>query len=87
MRAAVPDCLSDILTRLKLTALRDQLDGLLDEAGRQELSLGETLVLLCEREIARKDERRVEMPLKLARFPFVRDLSGLHFSGPALDRS
>nr|WP_271597585.1 ATP-binding protein [Bradyrhizobium sp. CCBAU 45384] len=86
MRAAVPDRLSDMLTRLKLTAVRDQLDGLLDEAGRQELSLRETLVLLCEREIARKDERRIEMTLKLARFPFVRDLSGFDFSAqPSLD--
>lgn len=80
MRAIVPDRLSDMLTRLKLTAVRDQLDGLLDEAGRQVLSLRETLVLLCEREIARKDQRRIEMTLKLARFPFVRDLSGFDFS-------
>jgi hypothetical protein len=58
MRAAVPDLLSDMLTRLKLTGICDQLDWLLDEAGRQELSLRETLVLLCEREIACKDERR-----------------------------
>lgn len=41
MRAGVPDRLSDTLARLKLTAVRDQLDGLLDEAGRQELSLRE----------------------------------------------
>jgi DNA replication protein DnaC len=86
MRAAVPDRLSDMLTRLKLTGIRDQLDGLLDEAGRQDLSLRETLVLLCEREIARKDERRIEMTLKLARFPFVRDLSGFDFAAqPSLD--
>ena len=68
MREAVPDRLNDMLTRLKLTAIRDQLDGLLDEAGRQELSLRETLVLLCERQITRKDARRFEMTLKLARF-------------------
>ncbi|WP_410708010.1 ATP-binding protein [Bradyrhizobium sp. BWA-3-5] len=86
MRTIVPDRLSDMLTRLQLTAVRDQLDGLLDEASRRELSLRETLVLLCEREIARKDERRVEMTLKLARFPFVRDLSGFDFSAqPSLD--
>ena len=86
MRAAVPDRLSEMLTRLKLTGIRDQLDGLLDEAGRQELSLRETLVLLCEREIARKDERRIEMTLKLARFPFVRDLSGFDFAAqPSID--
>src|ERR1700760_95468 len=86
MREAVPDRLTDMLTRLKLTAVRDQLDGLLDEAGRQELSLRETLVLLCEREIARKDERRIEMTLKLARFPFVRDLAGFDFAAqPSID--
>jgi DNA replication protein DnaC len=83
---ATPDRLTEMLTQLKLTAVRDQLDGLLDEAGRQDLSLRETLVLVCEREIARKDERRIEMTLKLARFPFVRDLSGFDFSAqPSID--
>ena len=38
-----------------------------------QLSLRETLVPLCEHEIARKDERSIEMT-QLARFPFVRDL-------------
>jgi len=86
MRAVAPDRLSEMLTRLKLTGIRDQLDGLLEEAGRQELSLRETLVLLCEREITRKDERRIEMTMKLARFPFVRDLSGFDFAAqPSLD--
>jgi DNA replication protein DnaC len=86
MRAAAPDRLSEMLTRLKLIVIRDQLDGLLEEAGRQELSLRETLVLPCEREITRKDERRIEMTMKLARFPFVRDLSGFDFAAqPSLD--
>jgi DNA replication protein DnaC len=86
MRAAAPDRLSEMLTRLKLTGIRDQLDSLLEEAGRQELSLRETLVLLCEREITRKDERRIEMTMKLARFPFVRDLLGFDFAAqPSLD--
>ena len=84
---AVPDRLTEMLTRLKLTAVRDQLDGLLDEAGRQDLSLRETLVFLCEREIARKNERRIEMTLKLARFPFVRDLAGFDFAAqPSMAR-
>jgi DNA replication protein DnaC len=83
---AVPDRLTEMLTRLKLTAVGDQLDGLLDEAVRQELSLRETLVLLCDREIARKDERRIEMTLKLARFPFVRDLAGFDLRlSPSID--
>jgi DNA replication protein DnaC len=74
-----------MLTRLKLTAIRDQLDSLLDEAARRELSLREALFFLCEREIARKDERRIEMGL--ARFPFVRDLDGFDFAAqPSLDK-
>ena len=68
------DHLLEMLNRLKLTAIRDQVDSLIDEAARRELSIREALSLFCEREIARKDERRIEMSIGLARFPFVRDL-------------
>jgi len=74
------DRLTAMLTRLKLTAIRDQLDSLLDEASRGELTLRESLALLCEREIARKDSRRIEMAIGLARFPCARDLAGFDFS-------
>ena len=40
------DHLVEMLTRLKLTALRDQLDSLLDEAARRELTLREGLALM-----------------------------------------
>ena len=76
-----------MLTRLKLTAIRDQLDTLLGEAARRELTLAETVAYLCEREIARKDERRIEMALGLARFSMVRDLGGYDFAAqPAVDK-
>ena len=76
-----------MLSRLKLTAIRDQLDNLLDEAAKRELSLREALAFLVEREIARKDERRIEMSLGLARFPFVRDLDGFDLGAqPSLDK-
>jgi DNA replication protein DnaC len=82
------DHLTRMLTRLKLTAIRDQLDSLLDEAGRGELSIRESLTLLCEREIARKDQRRIEMAMGLARFPFARDLAGFDFAAqPSVDRT
>ena len=74
------------LTRLKLTAIRDQLDSLLDEAAKRELTLREALAFLVEREIARKDERRIEMAGKIAHFPMVRDLDGFDFAAqPSLD--
>ena len=68
-----------MLNRLKLTALRDQLDSLIDEAGRRELTIRDALALFCEREIARRDQRRIDMSFGLARFPFVRDLTGFDF--------
>jgi DNA replication protein DnaC len=80
------DELLDMLSRLKLTAIRDQLDSLLDEAARRDLTLREAVAFLCEREIARKDERRVEMASKIAHFPTVRDLVSFDFSAqPSID--
>jgi DNA replication protein DnaC len=82
------DALIERLTRLKLTAVRDQLDSLLDEAARRELTLREALAFLCQREVARKDERRVEMASKIAHFPTLRDLDGFDFAAqPSLDKS
>jgi DNA replication protein DnaC len=76
-----------MLTRLKLTAIRDQLDSLVDEAARRDLTIREALGLFCEREIARKDERRIEMSMGLARFPYVRDLAGFDFAAqPSIDK-
>src|SRR3954462_1818377 len=81
------DHLLEMLNRLKLTAIRDQVDSLIDEAARRELSIREALALFCEREIARKDERRIEMSVGLARFPFVRDLAGFDFAAqPSIDK-
>ncbi len=75
-----------MLTRLKLTAVRDQLDSLLDEAARRELTLRETLAFLCEREIAHKDQRRIQMATSIAHFPRVATLEGFDFSAqPSVD--
>lgn len=80
------DDLTRMLTRLKLTAIRDQLDTLLDEAARRQLSLRETLAFLCQAEVARKDERRIQMAMSIARFPFVRSLEDFEFDAqPSLD--
>ena len=82
------DHLVTMLNRLKLTALRDQLDSLIDEAGRRELSIRDALTLFCEREIARRDQRRIDMSFGLARFPFVRDLAGFDFGAqPSIDKA
>jgi DNA replication protein DnaC len=80
------DRLLDMLGKLKLFGIRDRLDSLLDEASRSDLDMRQTLTLLLEREIARKDARRIEMALKLAHFPMVRDLTGFDFAAqPSVD--
>ena len=76
-----------MLDRLKLTAIRDQLDTLLDEAARSDMTLREALAFLVKREIARRDERRIAMASKIAQFPFVRELDGFDFDAqPSLDQ-
>jgi DNA replication protein DnaC len=62
------DRLDEMLARLKLSGIRDQLDNLLDEAARSNLSARETLTMLCEREIARKDHRRIDMVCRGVQF-------------------
>ena len=85
--AHVPtDRLDEMLARLKLSGIREQIDSLLDEAARSDLSARETLTMLCEREIARKDHRRIEMALKLAHFPAVKELASFDFEAqPSID--
>ena len=80
------EALVGMLGRLQLTVIRDQLDSLLDEAARREMTLREALAFICEREVARRDERRIEMAVKIAHFPFARDLHGFDFKAqPSLD--
>jgi len=80
------ETLMRMLTRLKLTAIRDQLANLLDEAARRELTLLDTIHFLCEAEIARKDDRRIQMGLSIAKFPCVRTLDTFDFDAqPSID--
>jgi hypothetical protein len=66
MTAIDHETLVAMLDRLKLSAIRDQLDTLLDEAARSKMTLREALAFFVSREIARRDERRISMASKLA---------------------
>jgi DNA replication protein DnaC len=80
------DALPGMLERLKLTAMHDRLDGLLDEAARGDLSLRETLALLCWAEVSHREERRIQMGTGIAKFPQQRTLEGFDFAAqPSLD--
>ena len=59
-----------------------------DEAARREMTLREALAFLIQREVARKDERRIEMASKIAHFPTLRDLDSFDFAAqPSLDKT
>ncbi|MFM9099950.1 MAG: ATP-binding protein, partial [Cyanobium sp.] len=78
--------LDAMLSRLRLGAIREQLDGLLDEAARRQLNLREALAWLCAAEVASKEQRRLSMAMTIARFPFVRTLEGFEFEAqPSID--
>ena len=50
------------------------------------MNLREALAWLCAAEVARKDQLRMEMALRLARFPYVRTLEAFDFEAqPSID--
>ena len=63
----IEDPLEAMLSRLQLGGLRDRLDSLLDEAVRADLNLREALTMLFSVEIARRDERRIQMGTSIAK--------------------
>jgi DNA replication protein DnaC len=78
--------LDAMLSRLRLGAIREQLDGLLEAAARQQLNLREALAWLCAAEVASKEQRRLSMAMTIARFPYVRTLDGFEFEAqPSID--
>jgi DNA replication protein DnaC len=78
--------LDGMLSRLRLGAIRERLDGLLEEASRRQLNLREALAWLCAAEVASKEQRRLSMAMTTARFPFVRTLEGFEFEAqPSID--
>jgi DNA replication protein DnaC len=77
--AQLVEDLDGMLNRLRLGAIREQLDGLLEEAARRQLNLREALAWLCAAEVASKEQRRLSMAMTIANFPFVRTLEGFEF--------
>jgi len=78
--------LENMLTRLKLTTIRNRLDNLLEEASKKEMNLREALTFFCKEEITSKDHQRIRMSLKIAKFPCERTLEQFDFEAqPGLD--
>lgn len=75
------------LTRLKLAATRDRLEGLLDQAARADGTYLDFLDHLLTEEVATKDQKRTRMATQIAHFPLSRTLEDFDFSlQPSIDR-
>lgn len=84
--ARLVEDLDGMLSRLRLGAIREQLDGLLEEAAHKQLNLREALAWLCAAEVASKEQRCLSMAMTIAHFPFVRTLEGFEFEAqPSID--
>lgn len=75
-----------LLGQLRLTALRERLDNLLDEAAKKEMNLREAVQFLLEVELASKTDKRVKMGQTMARFPYQKSLDQYDYaSQPSVD--
>lgn len=77
--------LKTLLTRLKLSYVDQELDGLLERAKEAKLTHKEFLTLALEREVEERESKRIKIGMSVARFPRVCTLEGFDFSAvPAL---
>ena len=74
------------LARLRLTRLPDCLDGVAEQAAKEQWTYVEFLDHLLTAEVAARAERDIAMKTKLAHFPFVKTLEQFDFGyQPGLD--
>lgn len=75
------------LTRLKLHAVHDNLEVLLQDASKEELSYASFLERILDQEVCIKNEKQISMHTSLARFPFVKTLEAFDFDfQPSVER-
>lgn len=76
----------DMLTKLKLTGIREKLDNLLEEIASKGMNFREAVCFLCEYELGQKNHTRLKMGMLMAKFPCVRTLDQFDFlAQPSLD--
>ena len=72
--------LTQCLQELKLNRIADQIDMWLQEAAKQQWPYDEFLLKLCQEEQAYKQEKRCELGIKLAKFPYLKTLESFDFA-------
>ncbi|MEB6343603.1 ATP-binding protein, partial [Mammaliicoccus sciuri] len=72
--------LKENLEYLKMNQMINHLDEVIDFSIKNELSFTDTLVKLSDYEIAVKEKNMIESMVKVAAFPFKKELSDFDFS-------
>lgn len=72
--------LEEKLKDLKLTRIADQIDRWLQDAARHQWSYDDFLLKLCQEELANKQEKRCDLNIKLAKFPYIKTLESFDFN-------
>jgi len=78
-----PSTLEEMMEHLHLTTLAAQCPGLLETAGKENLSHEEFLRRLLSLESSAKFERQVSMRIAHARFPVIKTIEQFDFAHPA----
>ena len=74
------DQLRERLQNLKLDCMAENLDGLCEQAASEEWSYATFLAQLLEDELAAREQRRLAVTTKMARFPFHKTLEQFDFA-------
>lgn len=75
------------LEHLGLSVAREQLDGAAQRAAAEGWSYTHFLGYLLDGELSERHRRSVELNLKFAKFPYLKDLAGFDFAvQPSIDR-
>ena len=75
------------LSRLRLSRIREILQGVIKSAEEQGKSYLSFLDDLLEEEVAQKEQRRIEIALKISGLPFIKSIDEFDFTfQPKLDR-
>lgn len=86
MTDMITDTIQTSLKSLKLFKIADRLDGILEDAAKQELSYGDFLNELLREELVAKRDKSIAMRTTMARFPYVKTLESFDLKfQPSLD--
>jgi DNA replication protein DnaC len=72
--------LAEHLKELRLPRIALQIDMWLQEAARHQWSYDDFLLKLCREELSHKQEKRCDLNIKLAKFPYLKTLESFDFS-------